>query len=229
MARSRRRRSFTRRARVAADWVYRPNYQLADGTIIDDLGTWDPLSGTLLAGLANANFHVLYDSHNRFAQLQSQGLAPGISYMPNAARAEATRPKIMRVQGVIHYRPTAWAIGNILHWAVRFGIFEQDPQSGSVLIDPSFHILNAAPIAGAPMLRAATWANDRNWQRQFNRSHSFGDNGQTWTLFVNFAVNRRIDPNECYGIYMEASGGGYASSVNMFYQLWLRTLVSDEG
>lgn len=217
-----------RRQRVSADWVFRPNIRLADGTIIDDLGTYDPLQGTLVAGAANANFHVLYDSHNRWAAVQSLGLAPGLSLMPNAARAEASRPLILRVRGMMTLRPSVWAVGNAISVAIRFGIYEQDPSAGSVLIDPAYTLMSQG-LAGVNQLRPATWANDRNWQHEKRLVFSFGDNATHWARYFNFRVNRRLDPNEAYGIFMESDAGNWVSSQTLLYQMWFSTLVADEG
>lgn len=226
MARSKR-RTFSKRRRVAADWVYRPCLQDLAGGLIDDLGTYDFITGTLVAGPANANFHVLYDSHNHISNTMGALAAAPIREMPNAARAEATRPLIMRVQGIATIRPSAWAVGSIFQLGMRFGIFEQDAQSGSVLIDPAYSMWSAGG-AGINQLRVATWANDRNWQHERRFGQAFHDNGAYFMQRFNFRVNRRIDPNECYGIYME-SDTQFVSSINLLYQLWFRTLVSDEG
>lgn len=228
MAKSRRPRRFSSRRRVAADWVYRPNLIDLAGALIDDLGSYDHAGGTLVGGPTNANFHILYDSHNYLVQTKGPTLAGvGGQALPMAARAEATRPLIMRVQGTMLFKPSAWAVGSIFQLAWRFGIFEQDPQSGSILIDPSYSLWNSGN-AGINQLRPATWANDRNWQHERRYGQAFHDNGAYFMQRFNFRVNRRIDPNECYGLFLE-SDIFFVSSVNLLYQLWFRTLVADEG
>lgn len=227
MARSKRRRSFSRK-RVSADWVFRPCLVDVAGAVIDDLGTYDQIVGTLVAGAANANFSVLYDSHNHVAQTMGALAGAPIRSMPQAARAEASRALIMRVQGVCIYRPTAWAVGSIFSLGFRFGIWEQDAQTGNVLVDPAYSMW-ASGGAGVNQLRPATWANDRNWQHERRTGATFGENNSAYFMQrFNFRVNRRLDPNECYGIWMEADTF-FVSSINLQYQLWFRTLVADEG
>lgn len=229
MARSKRRASFRRRPFTPADWVYRPCLQDAAGAAIDDLGTYDQNVGLLTAGPANANFHVLYDSHNHLVQSKGPSLAGATALtMPMAARAEAMRPKIMRVQGVTLVRPTAWTVGSLTMVGFRFGIWEQDPQSGSILIDPAYSMWTGGG-AGINQLRPATWANDRNWQVERRLMVAFGENSSgAWTMRWNFTVNRRLDPNEAYGVYME-SDSTWATATNVQYKHFIRTLVADEG
>jgi len=209
------------------DFVFRPCLTDSTGAIVDDLGTYDSVLHTLTTGVANANFHVLYDSHNRLSAMQSFGLAPGSMPLPMAARAEAQRPLIKRVIGTLLYKPTTWALGSTYSLGLRFGIFEQDPSGGGALLDPSYTMWSPPVAAGANQLRAAVWANDRNWQHERREAVAFADNSQIRMQRFNFPVNRRIDPNEAYGVFMESST--LWGSVSLQYQWWLRSLVADEG
>lgn len=220
MARSKRRMP-SRRSRPRADWVYRPNLRDAAGGLIDDLGTYDQGNQTLVAGIPTANAAVLYDSHNRIAQTMPTG--GGVPTMTQAARAEGGRAFIVAVQGVIIWTPTTWALGSTYRLGIRFGMFEQDPSTGAFLLDPTYSMWQAT--VGTPMLSPASWANDRQWQHEYRVGQQFNDNSQIWNKRFFFKVRRSLLPNFCYGIFLESQPG----SVNLSYQLWFRTLVSDEG
>lgn len=201
--------------------MYRMNMRDAAGALIDDLGTYDPAIMLLIPGVATANAAVLYDSHNRIADTMPTG--GGVPTMPRAARAEGSRAKIIAVEGQMIYAPSVWALGSSFRMGMRFGMFEQDAASGAFLIDPAYSMW--ITTGGTPMLNPATWANDRQWQHERRWGMSFGDNGQVFNARFRFKVNRSLQPNFCYGIFLES----FAGSVNMTYQLWLRTLVADEG
>lgn len=204
-----------------ADWVYRPNLRDEAGSLIDDLGTYDPVVQTLLAADPNANAAVLYDSHNRQMNTVTFGAVP--FQFPRMARAEGGRAKIIRVQGQHIVTPSTWALGSTYRLGIRFGIFEQDPASGAFLIDPSYGLWVAA---GDVQLGAAAWANDRKWQHEMRYGTAFSpDRPQMWNFRFNFSVNRRLMPNECYGMFYSTFGG----SVTTIHQMWYRTLVADEG
>lgn len=225
MARSKRRPFRKSASRRKADWVYRGNVFDVAGGLIEDLGTYAPQTTTLTAGVGSAFGKVLYDSHNyiKSAQIaQTPNLAE--FFMPSAARAEGSRAKILRVQGVIMARPTTWTIGSFIRIGFRFGFFEQDADSGVALVDPLYSMFNAAGLSDQ---QPARWANDRAWQheRRFLAAFATGNEMTTWTWRFNFPVNRSLRPDQGYFVYIETEGG----SATLNVQRWLRTLVVDEG
>lgn len=220
MARSR--RSFSRRSKP--DWVYRGNIYASDGGTIDGGGSYVAHTNLVTQGGAGATALILYDSHN-YVKLGVATLGAGtILPMSQAGRAEGGSAFIHRVQGTIMAAPSVWAVGSQYRLGMRFGVFEQDPAVGLLLIDPSYNMWTpAANIDVAP----ATWANDRMWSRERRVVQTFDDNDQIWSWNFNFKVNRKLNPNQCYACYIETSST--PASVNLFIQPWLRTLVSDEG
>lgn len=210
-----------RRRRERADWVYRSNTFDAAGTLVDGLGTYEASDQPFLAGLGGGA-RVLYDSHNRFTAAQMNPGNINLPGQPRAGRAEGRRAKIRAVQGVVIVRPSTWALGSVIRFGMRFGAFEQDPASPGFLIDPNYSLWS---VTTATMFQPAVWANDRNWDHERRLAVTFSDNSQLFPLRFNFRVNRSLQPNMCYGIYMESTAG----SVNLNLQFWLRTLVVDEG
>lgn len=222
MARSKK-RSFARRRRFkrTGDWVYRTDYYDNTGALIDALGSYkleeDPLTG----GEVNAVAQVLYDSHNRLKQwIDIPSNIPRV--MSNAARAEGQRAWIHRVQGIVFIRPSTWTIGSSFRMGMRFGIFEQDPVAGGLTLDPLYTLWGTGTDVNS---NPAHWANDRMWQHERRFAMTFSDNAQVWAQRFNFRVNRRLNPNQCYGVYISSVSG----SATLNIQPWLRTFVSDEG
>lgn len=188
--------------------------------MLDDLGTYDATVQVLAAG-APGNAAVLYDSHNRLSAIATF-VANVPDPFPQVARAEGGRARIVRVQGWLAATPTVWALGSRYLLGIRFGMFEQDPSTGAFLIDPTYSMWS---IPGNVQLSPAVWANDRQWQHERRIDVSFNDNNQTLNWRFNFAVNRSLQPNWCYGIYLESQAGSVALNTRFFF----RTLVSDEG
>lgn len=203
-----------------ADWVYRPNVHDAAGGLVDDQGSYEPTVKVLTPGDPAAIAPVLYDSHNYINPSTQAGNLP--RPVPSSGRAEGGRAFIRRVQGLIIIRPSTWALGSIWRLAMRFGMFEQDPNSGNFLIDPLYAIWSLPTLNN---LKPAVWANDRQWQHEWRNAMTFSDNSQMWVRRFNFRVNRRLNPNMCYGIYVASQ----SDSVTLTLQFFFRTLVSDEG
>lgn len=203
-----------------ADWVYRPNVHDAAGALVDDFGTYEPTVKVLLPGDPAAIAAVLYDSHNYINPSTQAGNVP--RPVPSSGRAEASRALIKAVQGTVIFRPSTWALGSVWRLGMRFGIFEQDPNSGAFLIDPLYAMWSLPTLNN---VKPAVWANDRKWQHERRSALTFSDNSQIWVWNFRFRVNRRLNPNECYGIYTATQ----SDSVNLIMQMFFRTLVSDEG
>lgn len=214
--------SRSRRQRVKADWVYRGDIHDETGALVDDGGSYTASQKTLTSGGPQAIAPILYDSHNYVKSGTMIGGAGTIIPMGMAARAEAMRPLIMRVQGVVHVSPSTWALGSAFHLGFRFGVFEQDAQTGLLLIDPAYNMWTAvANVDTAP----SRWANDRKWVRETRTAVTFSDNSQFFNFRFNFKTKRRLNPNECFAVYTET----FTGSVNLGLRYFLRTLVADEG
>lgn len=203
-----------------ADWVFRPNTHDEAGAIVDGQGSYEPTATTLTPGLGNALVKVLYDSHNRVNKVISTGNF--ISGMPSAARAEGGRARILRVRGQVLWIPSTWAVGSGFRFGLRFGMFEQDADTGTILLGAAYTMWTATVIdQNSP----AVWANNRWWAHERRIVANFNDNSSLFATRFNFPVNRSLAPHICYGVYMET----FAGSTTLNVQPWLSTLVADEG
>lgn len=225
MPRRSRRMARPPRARRRADWVYRPHIRDETGAIVDGGGSYEGSFTTLVAGIAGIQFRVLYDSFNyRSTQFPDiGGLNLGGALLGSSAKAEGRNPLILRVQGKFHYSPTTWAVGSQLLLGLRFGVFEQDPVSGLVSVDPTYAMLNGTATT---QTNPAAWANTRNWVREWRTFQAFASNQAVFQQYFDFKCRRALKPHECFGIWAEATSG---VSTNAATQYWFRTLVADEG
>lgn len=118
--------------------------------------------------------------------------------------------------------PSNWALGSQFQFGIRFGIFEQDPGTGLLLIDPNYNMLTAGALA---IVQPALWANDRKWQHEFREHRTFTDNATIFRYRFSVSVRRSLQPHECYALYMENPP---AETSTISSKFWFRTLVSDE-
>lgn len=202
------------------DWVFRPNILDEAGGLVEALGTYEPAGKNLTAGFANAKGSILYDSHNRRQSLFLAGTVMEVMGAPG--RAEGRGARIHRVMGTINVSPTTWTVGSRFDIGFRFGVFEQDPSSGLILVDANYNMWNAG---AAKTDQPAFWANNRQWQHERRDIQTFSDNGVSFVYRFNFPVKRTLKPHECYAVYVETVTG--SATVNLWY--WLRSFVSDEG
>lgn len=222
MPRTRRRMAKTPRRRERADWVYLGNIHDEAGTLVWAAGTYDAVDFPLLPASGNAVGKILYHSYN-FIHHGTTMASPGtLLALPRYSRAEGRNAKIRRVRGMVHIHPSTWAIGSTFRIGFRFGIFEQDAESGFVLIDPLY---NMWTNSGNDDVNPQRWANDRNWQHEWRDTRTFSDNSSFFNYRFDFPVNRTLKPHECYAMYVESA----STSVNLVGQSFLRTLVVDEG
>lgn len=210
-----------RARRPKGDWVYRGPAQRSDG-ISDDLATYNN-SLTLAAGTADGV--ILYDSKQHLYQATRQGMAsggaPGYS-MTTAARAEGTRPLMLRVTGQIVITPSTWALGNFVTMGYRIMAPEQDTGTGAVLLDNDYFMWS--PSGGTV---PADHANSRRlnlWERRFWRAFNSSESAR-WVINVNAKLRVRLNPNDCLALYFE----NHPSAVSTTSWFWLRTFVVDEG
>lgn len=226
MARTRRRMpQAPRTRRPRADWVYRPNIYLSDGSLGDSRGSYNPVATSVPTGPANASGKILYDSVN-YMQV-SMGTVPVGAQMNRAGRAEARGAFIHRVQGHALVSPSTWAVGSTLNVAFAIGVFPQDSDTGAPLVEDAFTLWVEQ---SDPQETPAVFA---NWTDivQIRRLHkAFSDNGQYFVVPLSCRIRRRLKSNECLALYTENSSlGGSFSSTGMVMQVWMRSLVSDEG
>lgn len=224
MARSRRRatsrprRAFTGR-RPRPDWVYRSNAIRSDGTA-DLLGTYKWPTFSVTSGKANASILMLYDSQNYLRQ--PVNTLTGSFFLAQSGRAEGAKPLCLRVQGQIYSRPSTWALGNVLAYGLRILVVEQDPETGLGTIDADFGMWQPT-VAG----KEGTWRNPQQivWEKRYWRSYSSNETSPSLILPIDVRMRRRLKSNEALALYMETAD----TSVTAVFQMWLRTLVVDEG
>lgn len=224
MARSRKRTPSRRRFKRRADWVFRGNTYDQAGALIDDAGSYVVNETTILPGVPNAQPFILYDSHDRIVQTVSSGI--NVPVLSSASgRAEGRRAFIHWCKGTMFYRPSAWAAGNAMSFGLRFGIYEQDPATGALLIDPAYTLFSTP---GITTLGVSHWANDGQWQKERRIWVAFNDNSQRMSTSFSFPVRRSLPANMCYAIFAEVNNQP-AESVNVILRPFFQTLVSDEG
>lgn len=212
-----------------ADWVYRHGGR-PEATSVnanDLLGTYDSSIVAHGTGVANAQGHILYDSQNYMRASVRETFGGVLSHVPRAARAEGRKPSILAVEGIVYWEPDTWALGQLMAIGMRVGVFEQDPGSGNILIDPEYSMWEDAQyVAGSSLSTVVDWANNGRgnaWERRVH--YGFSDNQAFTVLRVRWRGRRALLPNECFALFTELEG----TSVNTRVQYWLRTLVADEA
>lgn len=124
-------------------------------------------------------------------------------------------------EGIVYVEPTTWALGSLIAWGFRIGIFEQDPMSGAIGLDPSYSMWATGPGSGDP--NPATWANQGRTNIHERRIHyGFSDNATFTVQKFRVPIGRRLQDHECLAVYFE----GENTSVDIRTQWWLRTLVT---
>jgi len=190
------------------------------GTTSDTLGTYGVGNRSQSTGTGNATVLWLYDSHDHLQFMASSTATAQLARLPPAARAEGKRAVIRMTQGHFEIEPSAWALGNHLHWGWRLGVFEQDPFTGLASLNVLYNLWGRNPPATADY-----WADVGNWVREGRLYRAF-NNEQTTPVFrvpVFWRGRRTLKPNEGWGIYIEGE------ETNIRYDTWFRTFVSDEG
>lgn len=218
-----------KRPKRRADWVYRSSGHIEStaGAGVDLLGTYDSNVLNHTSGTAASQGHILYDSQNYLRTPVRETFGGVLSHIPRAARAEGRKPTILAVEGIVYWEPSTWALGSLMAIGMRLGVFEQDPGSGNVLLDPEYSMWNDGPYAaGGSLSKVVDWANNgRNntWERRIH--YGFSDNSVFTVVRVRWRGRRSLLANECFALYTELEG----TSVDTRTQYWLRTLVADEA
>jgi len=183
---------------------------------------------TMGSGRTNARAIILYDSHNRISTLANTwnsalGSAT-VAALSRSARAEGRKALCKRVQGQMLFRPSTWALGNIMSFGWRLGVFEQDSAVGSILLDAEYSMFDPSLEWSTSV---AVWANDSGniAERRYFKGFRSDDPAPGVMQSFDVRFKRSLPPNMCLALYMEGS----SSSVSVTFQPWLRTLVHDEG
>lgn len=213
MARTRRRMARPPRTRRRADWVFRNDLFDIAGAPIDQSGSYVPERSKVITPAAvNGTVFWLYDSHN----LQNYVEFGGVGAQPIAKgmwrRSEGRQAKVLRVRGEMSFTPSVWALGSSYFLGVRFGIFQQNADSGLALLPVTYNIWGVAGFQDVDS--PARYANDGAWQHQRMTIVRFNDNNATLNWTFNFAVNRSLRPNMGYGVYIETATGSVNLTVN---------------
>jgi len=218
------------------DWVYRS--YMGVGWSEDDIPFGAPEAGNQASyvseysdfnsGPSNTRFLVLYDSTNRLqvmggADVSGATVLSGL--LPRSARAEGRRAMVRAVEGTIHVEPSSWALGNTMVIGWRLGVWEQDSETGFVLLDSEYTMWSTG--VNNVLSNAGQFANRHNWVRERRIIRPFNNQvGGAWQFNVNWRGRpRSLGPDQAFGLYLEAR----STSVNMRINPWLRSLVSDEG
>lgn len=225
-----------RRPRQRFDWVYRgligvpgDEGEPGDGWFnTASLASYHSLATTITAGRTGATAIILYDSVNRLSTLANTwnnalGSAT-VGALSRAARAEGRKALVKRVQGQVLFRPSSWALGNVMTFGWRLGVYEQDSAVGSLLLDAEYSIFDNTLEWSTHI---AVWANDHGNIAERRYFKGFRSDDPAPGIMVPFDIRfrRSLPPNMCLALYMEVG----TSSVNITHQPWLRTLVHDEG
>jgi len=216
--------------RPRADWVYRQHAIRQDtGAQVDSLGTYDDGIVVQATGIANAQSHILYDSHDQLATTTASGVEVPAGtpqrLISRAARAEGRKATVLATQGVILLSISNWVLGNVLAYGWRLGAFEQD-RTGVFSLDAQYSMWVTA--GATPFEPVAQWANFRRLnakEGRFFRSFNADQLNPLFVVPIFWRGRRTLDPRDCWGIFTELEG----TSVNVSQQFWLRSLVVDEG
>lgn len=209
------------------DWVYRGKEWSDDGVVwTTNNATYSDDEVTVTAGAATAFVPILYDAQNYLQSRTGYSVAGGQFRQTNrAARAEGRKPLIKATEGVMLVRPSTWAIGNRLHFVWRIMIGEQDPESGSIVLNADYTACN--PAVTVPFTDVSGWRNQNVCLAEGFVWKSFGDNGQTWLIPWRWRGKRTLGAEQGLFLYIEAQVGG--SNINPILTCRGRTLVSDEA
>jgi len=234
MAKSRRRRSVprgTRGKRVRKDWVYRPNihsYGTGLGGVSTD-GTYSSAVGAISSGFQSSIARVLYDSHNWMSFLGSSGVAqPGV--LGAAARAEGKRATMYAVNGVINLVPDTWALGSQIRVGWRILIADQDLPSGLAVLDADYSMWND-PVGAAGTESTAAFRNDHRClaEGRVFRNFSTSNDQADLRIFPRWRGRWMLQEHQAMYMYLEIEGNsGGGPGVGMRFQMWMRSLVSDD-
>jgi len=213
-----------------ATWVYRgfAGQFLPAQTVTLDNETY---AATIFTLPSSSGFQAfsLYDSHQyaEIALVGNTGVGQGFAGLNASARPGGSRARCLAVAGEVRYEPSAWAIGNQIHLGFRIGILEQDQADGAYIGVPGYSMWNGAAWSDQAAQSAQGMQN--LWEDR--RFHAF--NAETTSpifskqVFVRLNGGKGVTLSPKYGLSfgMETD----AASVGTRVQLWLRTLVVDEG
>lgn len=220
------RRKSTRRF----DWVYRGYEYAIDGDRqAVNLPSWAGAEFTIATGVVAARGLVLYDSQaHQTQQMQLSAALATFTSLPKAGRAEGRNALIKAVDGELHVRPSAWAIGNFFLWSWAIMIAEQDPESGIILLPPTWSLWDAGALL--PTGDVSIARNEKRILAQGDFWKAYNTNNSSWTIRPRWSSSRGrlLRPEEGLFLYLEGAARSSNYS-NLVVTPRMRTLVADES
>lgn len=209
------------RTRPRSVWVYRGLERDAAGVTVGDQETY---ASTVFSIPSASGFQAfcLYDSDNFVAAIAG---ASGAGRIINAtARPKGEKPRITAVAGQVFVEPSAWAVGNLIQMGFRIGVLEQDPLDGAFIGIPGYSMWGAVVADQAAQHSAGI---HNLWETRIKRAfdNSITNPVFTFNIFAKFRRGITLSPRHGLSFGLETPAGSVATRV----QLWLRSLVSDDG
>jgi len=212
------------------DWVYRGYEYTEDGERQDfALPSYAGAEFTIATGVNAARGLVLYDSQAHQTQQMQHNTALAVwTSLPKAARAEGRQALIKAVDGELHVRPSAWAVGNLMLWAWAIIIAEQDPETGIMLLPPTWSLWDAGALL--PFTDISIARNEKKILATGDFWKAFTTNNSSWSLRPRWSSNRGrlLRPEEGLFLYLEGAARSMSYS-NLIVTPRMRTLVADES
>lgn len=228
MARSK--RTFKRKRKVRADWVYRPQVQgqSARGAY-SGLGT-NLIPNNVGAGLFNQQAFILLDS-TAFLRVLTTESFQTTADLPAAARPEWKRlPTVHMVEGDIPFRLSQFLTGNQVLWGWRLGWFEQDTIDGRLSLQAEWSMFEPQIQGTTLQDDLATFANESKQnlrERHFFRRNETEDLKTAGVFQFRERLNSRA-PTEKHALAILFEMSGTYSSSGVTMELWpfVRSLIS---
>lgn len=223
----------SRKPRERQDWVYRHIVSDTDNAAVSR-GGWSTSASTfdISSGIENAIATILYDSESFLRKVTGTAVISDALIGPTwptvlaqAARAGGRRPTVHAVQGHLYCLPTAWTLGSRFFMKGRLGWFQQDIDTGQILLDLTYTVFGANITQEDSV---AIWANDHVQHiHDFVAARSADVDGIRHLLVPVFWRGKRTAPSEdhCLAIFWEASPFGSNQTMRCFPQI--RALMSD--
>lgn len=220
----RRRRTSAPKRRTRADWVYRGMSYDEEGTPISFVHpTYEP---EFLSLPANSSVVMwLYDSKNFLLPLAGGTPGPGTFGLPQSARAEGKRARVIGVDLKVYLRVTNWVANARIRMGMRIGIIEQDATDGDGILPANYSMWTSLGQQAQP----AMWANQQRvnmWERRIFQENVGTDSTAGFVLVRAWVPLKRcyLAANEGLALFME--NDNFASTT--LVQRWCRSLVVDE-
>lgn len=217
-----------RRSGKSADWVYRPNRW----SLVDNQAQEARFSGTYGVPIAlpvnTLTGQVLYDSDMLAGPGRSYGpINPAdTSYLDVAAEARTGGSDkgalIHGVELVMSWRPSTWALGNLVWLGIRIVVADQDAQFGTAQLDPNYDLWTN--IGGDATTEISRFANGRQNCYETRIFEQFNENSVRFDMRRYARFKRRLQAQEGLFLLLQT----HPLSVNLTsLNMYCRTLVTD--